>query len=1057
MAIITVTNTNDSGAGSLREAIAQAQSGDTIAFASNLANQTITLTSGVIRMEKSLIIDGTGADNLTISGNNNSKIFFAVDGNDLTLKNLTFINGRSNGKGGAVQAGVQSDLTVINSIFKNNVGGQGGAIHSGFQSNLVVENSIFDNNDGTLTNSGFSAGAIANDNDGSMVIRNSTFTNNKGVSGGAVYNLLSGLIVENSVFLNNTALDGGGAIFTDGASSLSSTIGGTIRISDSRFEGNQGRSLGGALYLFTYELDNTIVENTIIKNNSVLLKGGIAQGGGIRANGDVLIRNVSLIDNFSEQQGGGLWLDDYLVDKNVVINVENTTFSGNRAGQTGAAQTFGGAIAINPGAKAALNVTNSTIINNYAGENGGAFWVIDQQIQPVKLTNSIVAYNTANNGLGNGQQVAFELIDGGGNIEFPAYQGKRVTANSLIADPKLGTLQEINSILVYPLLEGSPAINTGVLGGTTTDALGTQRDSQPDIGAYEFNSTPNNAEVIINQSGGVTFVEEGRATDTYSVILSSQPTANVTIAINSGNQLTTNPTQLVFTPQNWNIAQNVTVTAVDDSLAEGNHNANIQHTATSTDTRYNGIAINSINTTITDNDNAGVTIRQSGGITFVEEGGETDTYTVVLNSQPTADVIVNINGDNQITTSSNQLVFTPQNWNIAQNVTVTAIDDNLVEGEHNATIQHTTTSTDSRYNGISISSVNPDITDNDNALAISESNDVFTIKGSNEKTRLQVNLTGSKATNVNELGFFVVDDAQGRIDGIAPNEAGYAQAALNRSQVIFSSIANIPNGFNTNLSRLLELNIGDNFRFYLVKNSSLDDVQARVTPISNVLFSESINQQITDLGSESFLLSWKDGTGSNVNEFQDLVVTIQPTNQPLPLGVSLQGQSQAEVIDLRNVNQNVKAEFTIYREAEFNNFVSFYKVVDENGGIDTNGDGNVDILPGEAGYTQAAIRGRLPGIELTTNNQSTATYTGILEPGSILAPFIIVNGTPEALLDNDINNNPIVYFPYLGANSDNADHIRLLGDNTFGFEDLQNDVSDQDFNDIIVQAKLTTI
>jgi hypothetical protein len=59
-------------------------------------------------------------------------------------------------------------------------------------------------------------------------------------------------------------------------------------------------------------------------------------------------------------------------------------------------------------------------------------------------------------------------------------------------------------------------------------------------------------------------------------------------------------------------------------------------------------------------------------------------------------------------------------------------------------------------------------------------------------------------------------------------------------------------------------------------------------------------------------------------------------------------------------------------------------------GIDTDGDGNADILTGEAGYTEAAILGRVTGIDLTVNNQGTATYTGTFQPGYIFAPFIII-------------------------------------------------------------------
>ncbi|MBW4666543.1 MAG: DUF4114 domain-containing protein [Cyanomargarita calcarea GSE-NOS-MK-12-04C] len=332
--------------------------------------------------------------------------------------------------------------------------------------------------------------------------------------------------------------------------------------------------------------------------------------------------------------------------------------------------------------------------------------------------------------------------------------------------------------------------------------------------------------------------------------------------------------------------------------------------------------------------------------------------------------------------------------------------------------------------------------------------DIFNISNSSSKSKLQVSLTARNSNNVNELGVFAVDDAQGRIQGIAPGAAGYAEAALNRANVIFSAIANLPNGFNTNnLTHLLEFNPGDNLRFYLVKNSSTDAVRAGVTPTTDILFSDPLKQKITDLGADGFSLAWKDGSNSNA-DFQDLVVKVKPTNDSFPLGTNLQRKPQGEVIDLRGVTSQVKADFTVNREAAFNNFIGFYRVADENGGIDTNGDGKADILTGQAGYTEAAIRGRVAGIDLTVNNQGTATYTGTFQPGSIFAPFIIVNGRPDALLDNNPNNDPAVYFPFLGANTDKADHIRLLGNNIFGFEDLPLG-GDKDFNDVIVRVNLS--
>jgi hypothetical protein len=215
-----------------------------------------------------------------------------------------------------------------------------------------------------------------------------------------------------------------------------------------------------------------------------------------------------------------------------------------------------------------------------------------------------------------------------------------------------------------------------------------------------------------------------------------------------------------------------------------------------------------------------------------------------------------------------------------------------------------------------------------------------------------------------------------------------------------------------------------------------------------VLFSDQTTQKVTNLGSDQFTLAWEDGSGTN--DFQDLIVKIQGNDQSPPLGAKLQGGSQAELIDLRGVITPVKANFIVNAEAAFDNFMGFYQITGENGGIDTDGDRNADILPGQAGYTQAAVRGRVVGIDLTGNNQTTNTFTGSFPADGIFAPFLIANGRPDAILDSNSSNDPAVYFPFLGANSDQADHLRLLGDNIFGFEDLHN-VGDQDFNDIIVR------
>ncbi|MCW9680990.1 DUF4114 domain-containing protein [Dolichospermum planctonicum UHCC 0167] len=350
-------------------------------------------------------------------------------------------------------------------------------------------------------------------------------------------------------------------------------------------------------------------------------------------------------------------------------------------------------------------------------------------------------------------------------------------------------------------------------------------------------------------------------------------------------------------------------------------------------------------------------------------------------------------------------------------------------------------------------------TDSNSFLTLT-SGDVFKIEDNNNNSNgnatLEFTLTGSNSDGVNEIGVFTVDDASGTIDGIATGEQGYTEKALARGQVIFSTLTNSPPGFDVKaIKRLLSFNANKNLRFYLVKDGSTDSVLNKTTPIENVLFPDPSNLKITDLGSNSFSLEWEDGSG-DPNGFEDLRVNIRVTDQAIPLGTNLQSQPQGESLDLRNITGDVKADFTVYREANYNNFVGFYQVTGENGGIDTNGDGQADILPGEAGYIQAAINKRISDINLSVNDGGTATSSATLPSGSIVVPFLIVNGTPDALLDSNSNNDPDIYFTFLGANSDGVDHVRMLGDNTFGFEDMRGG-GDKDFNDIIVKVNLTPV
>ena len=122
---IQVTNNNDSGAGSLRQAIANVGIGEEITFADNVTG-TITLTTGQLSISKNLTITGPGADILTISGNNASRVFNIGSGVTVTISGLTIANGNDTTGGGIRNLGT---LTVNNcTVSSNDAVGNGGGI-----------------------------------------------------------------------------------------------------------------------------------------------------------------------------------------------------------------------------------------------------------------------------------------------------------------------------------------------------------------------------------------------------------------------------------------------------------------------------------------------------------------------------------------------------------------------------------------------------------------------------------------------------------------------------------------------------------------------------------------------------------------------------------------------------------------------------------------------------------------------------------------------------------------------------------------------------------------
>ncbi|MEO0934839.1 MAG: DUF4114 domain-containing protein, partial [Cyanobacteria bacterium J06641_2] len=357
-------------------------------------------------------------------------------------------------------------------------------------------------------------------------------------------------------------------------------------------------------------------------------------------------------------------------------------------------------------------------------------------------------------------------------------------------------------------------------------------------------------------------------------------------------------------------------------------------------------------------------------------------------------------------------------------------------------------------NGVVVDPGAPGVTNTSLSLSKSATQDIWNIEGDAGAAVAKFFLVNKNSAQVNEVGVFKLD-ADNKVNGIAAGETGFAQAALQQGEVIFSALADdLLNGVN--LNRQLQVSAAERLGFYFIPDGTVDGALSK-NNFDNVVFSISEANadskdylQVTE-ENDIYTLNWEQG---NDDSFNNLVMNLQLENTPLTtqnLIANYQGEQEGELINLESfTGREVKATFTLHREAAYDNFVGFYKVDDAQGTI-TDEFGNT-FTPGDDGYAELVVKQRIPGVELSVRNNQSVTIEDILDGGSLFAPFIISDANPYNL-NGDFSQ---VYTPYITGNSDKVDHIRLLGDNTFGFEDLAGG-GDNDFNDMIVKARFEIV
>ena len=240
------------------------------------------------------------------------------------------------------------------------------------------------------------------------------------------------------------------------------------------------------------------------------------------------------------------------------------------------------------------------------------------------------------------------------------------------------------------------------------------------------NQDNDTAGFIVNPTSGINTNKSGGAVS-FTIVLTSQPTADVTIGLSSSDpgEGTVSPLSVTFTSANWSTLQTVTVTGVDDMMADGAIAYQVLTApAASSDLVYNGLNPADVSVTNQDNDTAGVTVNPTSGLVTTEAGGKA-TFTIVLNTQPTANVTIGLSSSDvtEGTVSPLSVTFTPANWSAAQTVTVTGSDDQLDDGDQAfMVITGNASSVDISYSGMTVLDVSVINLNNDfTPIAVSNS------------------------------------------------------------------------------------------------------------------------------------------------------------------------------------------------------------------------------------------------------------------------------------------------------------------------------------------------
>jgi hypothetical protein len=314
-------------------------------------------------------------------------------------------------------------------------------------------------------------------------------------------------------------------------------------------------------------------------------------------------------------------------------------------------------------------------------------------------------------------------------------------------------------------------------------------------------------------------------------------------------------------------------------------------------------------------------------------------------------------------------------------------------------------------------------------------------------------------TKANEIGFFAVDDLSGKVNGIAFSSVGYTKAVLDAAKPIFSTLGG--NFFSSNKQ---EFAIDPNkiYEFFEIQDGSILDLRQQIaggkTP-TNIRYSfpdasgNSLFKLTTNSKFDGYQIS------VNTDELVLDLVNLAGSSVNLPIGTKSQAKPEGRTIDFTDyVGKTLKVDITTISDAAYDNNIGFYTVEDSIGSIKL-ANGNI-ITTDNANYAVEAIKNALTNSQLQAGKNDSKLDRTIVG-GKTYAPVMVAQGTLNDFVTKNSTNSGDgsaihAYFNYLGANPDKLDHFRLIGNNTFGLEDMYGG-GDRDFNDLVVNFNVKSV